>query len=144
MTTRIVALLLACAATVAISTTTFGAPAAPASSANDEGGIQEIVVTAEKRTENLERVADAITAVTSKERDLIGIETFQDITNFTPGLAYNTYLDRAFIRGVGRQTNNLATQPGVATYSDGQFNTSVVAASGDSLFLDRVEILRGP
>ncbi|MGO9950048.1 MAG: hypothetical protein ACLPWG_24800 [Steroidobacteraceae bacterium] len=132
MTTRIVALLLSCAATVAISTTTFGAPApaAPASSANDEGGIQEIVVTAEKRTENLERVADAVTAVTSKERDLIGIETFQDIANFTPGLAYNTYLDRAFIRGVGRQTNNLSTQPGVATYSDGQFNTSVVAASG--------------
>ncbi len=122
MTTRIVALLLSCAATVAISTTAFGAPApaAPASSANDEGGIQEIVVTAEKRTENLERVAEAITVVTSKERDLIGIETFQDITNFTPGLAYNTYLDRAFIRGVGRQTNNLATQPGVATYSDGQ------------------------
>ena len=146
MTTRIVALLLSCAATVAISTTAFGAPApaAPASSANDEGGIQEIVVTAEKRTENLERVADAITVVNSKERDLIGIETFQDITNFTPGLAYNTYLDRAFIRGVGRQTNNLATQPGVATYSDGQFNTSVVAASGDSLFLDRVEVLRGP
>ena len=87
---------------------------------------------------------DSVTAVTSKERDLIGIETFQDITNFTPGLAYNTYLDRAFIRGIGRETNNLATQPGVATYSDGQFNTSVVAASGDSLFLDRVEVLRGP
>jgi iron complex outermembrane receptor protein len=148
MTTRIVALLLVCAATVVISTTAFGAPApaaAPAAaSGNDEGGIQEIVVTAEKRTENLERVADAVTAITSKERDLIGIETFQDITNFTPGLAYNTYLDRAFIRGVGRQTNNLSTQPGVATYSDGQFNTSVVAASGDSLFLDRVEVLRGP
>src|SRR5271154_7606981 len=147
MTTRIVALLLSCAATVLISTTAIGAPApaAPAaSSPSDEGGIQEIVVTAQKRSENLEQVAVAVTAVTSKERDLIGIESFQDITNFTPGLAYNTYLDRAFIRGIGRETNNLGTQPGVATYSDQQFNTSVVAASGDSLFLDRVEVLRGP
>jgi iron complex outermembrane receptor protein len=138
MTTRIVALLISCAATVAFSTTAFAEPApapAPAAAAaaapNEEGGIQEIVVTAEKRAENLEQVPDAITAITSKQRDLIGIETFQDITNFTPGLAYNTYLDRAFIRGVGRNTNNLSTQAGVATYSDGQYNTSVVAASGD-------------
>ncbi|MGO9935215.1 MAG: TonB-dependent receptor [Steroidobacteraceae bacterium] len=149
MTTRIVALLLSCAATVAISTTAFGEPApapapAAAASPSEEGGIQEIVVTAEKRQENLEQVAVSVTAVTSKERDLIGIESFQDITNFTPGLAYNTYLDRAFIRGVGRETNDLSTQAGVATYSDGQYNTSVVAASGDSMFLDRVEILRGP
>jgi len=147
MTTRIVALLLSCAATVVISTTAFGAPAPAspaASSPSDEGGIQEIVVTAEKRAENLEQVPVAVTAVTSKERDLIGIETFQDIANFTPGLAYNTYLDRAFIRGVGRETNDLSTQAGVATYSDGQYNTSVVAASGDSMFLDRVEVLRGP
>jgi iron complex outermembrane receptor protein len=148
MTTRIVALLLSCAATVAISTTAFGEPApapAPAAAASaEEGGIQEIVVTAQKRAENLEQVAVSVTAITSKQRDLIGIESFQDITNFTPGLAYNTYLDRAFIRGIGRETNNLGSQPGVATYSDGAFNTSVVAASGDSLFLDRVEVLRGP
>jgi iron complex outermembrane recepter protein len=148
MTTRKVALLLSCAATVAISTTAFGEPApapAPAAAASaEEGGIQEIVVTAQKRAENLEQVAVSVTAVTSKERDLIGIESFQDITNFTPGLAYNTYLDRAFIRGIGRETNNLGSQPGVATYSDGAFNTSVVAASGDSMFLDRVEVLRGP
>jgi iron complex outermembrane recepter protein len=150
MTTRTVALLLSSAAAMALFAPAFAEPApAPAPTANtaspnDENGIQEIVVTAQKRTENLETVPVAISAFTSKERDLIGIETIQDMTNFTPGLAYNTYLDRAFIRGVGRETNNLSTQPGVATYSDGLYNTSVVAASGDSLFTDRIEILRGP
>jgi iron complex outermembrane recepter protein len=150
MTTRTVALLLSGAAAMALFSPAFAAPApAPAAApaaeaASDETGIQEIVVTAQKRTENLETVPVAISAFTSKERDLIGIETIQDMTNFTPGLAYNTYLDRAFIRGVGRETNNLSTQPGVATYSDGLYNTSVVAASGDSLFTDRIEILRGP
>jgi iron complex outermembrane recepter protein len=148
MTIRTVSLLISIIAAAAISPTTFAAPAAPpggiaADSAADEG-IQEIVVTAQKRNENLENVPVAITAYTSKERDLIGIETIQDMTNFTPGLAYSTGLDRAFIRGIGRETNILATQPGVATYADGVYGYSVVAVSGDSMFQDRVEVLRGP
>jgi iron complex outermembrane recepter protein len=153
MTTRTVALLLSGAVSVAFSMAVLGEPApapppGPAAAApatpSDDNSIQEIVVTAEKRNESLETVPDAISAYTSKTRDLIGIETIQDMTNFTPGLAYSTSLDRAFIRGVGRETNNLSTNPGVATYSDGVYNSSVVAASGDALFEDRIEVLRGP
>ncbi len=149
MTTRTVALLLSGAASVAFSLTAFAEPApaaAPGAAAapSDENAIAEIVVTAEKRNESLETVPVAISAYTAKTRDLIGIETIQDMTNFTPGLAYSTSLDRAFIRGVGRETNNLSTNPGVATYSDGVYNSSVVAASGDAMFEDRIEVLRGP
>src|SRR6202521_28688 len=151
MTTKTVALLLSSIASVAFSMAAFAEPApapapagAAATSPSEDNSIAEIVVTAEKRNENLETVPVAISAYTSKTRDLVGIETIQDMTNFTPGLAYSTSLDRAFIRGVGRQTNNLATQPGVATYSDGVYNSSVVAASGDELFEDRIEVLRGP
>jgi iron complex outermembrane receptor protein len=130
--------------------TTAGAPdanantSAAASSSDASDSLEEIVITAEKRSENLEVVPVAVSAFTSKERDLIGVETVQDITDFTPGLAYSTALDRAYIRGVGRDTNNLATQPGVATYNDGLYNSSVVAASGDPMFIDHVEVLRGP
>jgi iron complex outermembrane receptor protein len=151
MTTRTVALLLSSAVSVAFSLAAFAEPApapAPAAAApaatGDENGIAEIVVTAEKRSESLETVPVAISAYTSKTRDLLGINTIQDMTNFTPGLAYSTSLDRAFIRGVGRETNNLSTNPGVATYSDGVYNSSVVAASGDPMFEDRIEVLRGP
>jgi iron complex outermembrane recepter protein len=152
MMTRKVALLLSGAVSVAFSLVAFAEPApapapaaaAPASAPGDDNSIAEIVVTAEKRNESLETVPVAISAYTSKTRDLVGIETIQDMTNFTPGLAYSTSLDRAFIRGVGRETNNLSTNPGVATYSDGVYNSSVVAASGDSLFEDRIEVLRGP
>jgi iron complex outermembrane recepter protein len=150
MTTRTVALLLSSAVSVAFSIAALGepapapAPAPAAASPSDDNGIAEIVVTAEKRNESLETVPVAISAYTSKTRDLIGIESIQDMTNFTPGLAYSTSLDRAFIRGVGRETNNLSTNPGVATYSDGVYNSSVVAAAGDSLFEDRIEVLRGP
>jgi iron complex outermembrane receptor protein len=151
MTTRTVALLLSSAVSVAFSLAAFAEPApapapaaAAATSPSDENAIAEIVVTAEKRNESLETVPVAISAYTSKTRDLIGIESIQDMTNFTPGLAYTTSLDRAFIRGVGRETNNLSTNPGVATYSDGVYNSSVVAASGDAMFEDRIEVLRGP
>jgi iron complex outermembrane receptor protein len=106
--------------------------------------IAEIIVTAQKREENLETVPIAISAYTSKRRDLVGIDTVQDLAKFTPGLVYSASLDRTFIRGVGRQTNNLATQPGVAVYFDGVYSGSVLSASGDSLFLDRLEVLRGP
>jgi iron complex outermembrane receptor protein len=153
MTTKTVALLLSSIASAAFSMAAFAEPApaaapAPAGAAatapSEDNSIAEIVVTAEKRTENLETVPVAISAYTSKTRDLIGIETIQDITNFTPGLAYSTGLDRAFIRGIGRETNILATQPGVATYADGVYGYSVVAVSGDSMFQDRLEVLRGP
>jgi iron complex outermembrane receptor protein len=149
MTTRTVALLLSGAVSVAFSLAAFAEPAptpapAAAAPASDDNSIAEIVVTAEKRNESLETVPVAISAYTSKTRDLIGIDTIQDMTNFTPGLAYSTSLDRAFIRGVGRETNNLSTNPGVATYADSVYNSSVVAASGDELFEDRIEVLRGP
>lgn len=113
-------------------------------STTDVTTVGQLVVTAQKREEKLETVPVAVSAYTSKERDRIGIDTIQDMTNYTPGLEYSTSLDRAFIRGVGRQTNNLSTEPGVATYADGVYNSSVVAASGDSLFVNRIEILRGP
>ena len=106
--------------------------------------VTEITVTAEKREENLEKVPVAVSAFTSRQRDVLGIETIQDITNFTPGFSYSSSLDRAFIRGVGRQTNNLSSQPGVATYNDGVYNSSVNAAAGDSLFIAQTEVLRGP
>jgi iron complex outermembrane recepter protein len=151
MKTRTVALLLSSAVSVAFSLAAFAEPApapapaaAAATSPSDDNGIAEIVVTAQKRNESLETVPVAISAYTAKTRDLLGIETIQDMTNFTPGLAYSTSLDRAFIRGVGRETNNLSTNPGVATYSDGVYNSSVVAASGDAMFEDRIEVLRGP
>src|SRR5579859_4635104 len=98
MTTRTVALLLSSAVSVAFSLSALAepapapapAPAAAAAAASDDNSIAEIVVTAEKRSESLETVPVAISAYTSKARDLIGIESIQDITDFTPGLAYST------------------------------------------------------
>jgi len=106
--------------------------------------LEEIVVTAEKRRANLQDVPVAISAFTSETRDLIGITSIQDLTDFTPGLSYASTLDRMSLRGVGRLTNNYGSDPGIATYSDGFYTASNVEAGKAPMFTDRIEVLRGP
>lgn len=108
--------------------------------------VGEVVVVAEKREQKLESVAVAVSAYSSKQRDLLGISSVQDMTNFTPGLSYTTINNRPYMRGVGRQTDNLATESGVAVYVDGVYggaNASTILQS-DTLFVDQIEVLRGP
>jgi iron complex outermembrane receptor protein len=91
---------------------------------NTANTIDELVVTAEKREQSLQDVPVAISAFTSEKRDLIGITTIQDMTNFTPGLQYSTQLDRTSLRGVGRLTTVHAAEGAVAIYSDGIYTSS--------------------
>jgi iron complex outermembrane receptor protein len=106
--------------------------------------IEELVVTAERREQSLQDVPVAISAFSSEKRDLIGINTIQDMTNFTPGLNYSSATDRISLRGVGRLTNAHPIDTAVATYSDSIYTTSTVEAGKSPIFVDRVEILRGP
>lgn len=106
--------------------------------------IETVVVTAEKRAQDVQTVPIAISVFSSEKREAIGINSIQDMTNFTPGLQYNTSTDRVSIRGVGRQTNVLSADAAVANYDDGQYETFAVAAGRSSLDLERVEVLRGP
>jgi iron complex outermembrane receptor protein len=105
--------------------------------------LEEIVVTAEKRAQSLQEVPVAVSAYTSVRRDLLGVNTIEDVARITPSLSY-TNNDRLSIRGFGRLTNNIGTDPSVALYSDGIFSTSMADTSTPSLFIDRTEILRGP
>lgn len=106
--------------------------------------IEELVVTAEKREQSLQDVPIAISAFTTKQRDIVGINTIQDITNFTPGFVYQSANDRASMRGIGRLTNVHSVDGAVSIYVDSLFTTSTVLAGGPPLETDRVEILRGP
>lgn len=106
--------------------------------------IEELVVTAEKREQSLQDVPVAISAFTSRQRDLVGISTVQDLTNFTPGFVYQSSNDRSSMRGIGRLTNVHAVDGAVSIYIDGLFTTSTVLAGGPPLDVERVEILRGP
>ncbi len=106
--------------------------------------MEEIVVTAQKRSESLQEVPIAVTALTGQTRDLVGIQTIQDMTNFTPGITYTASLDRMFVRGIGRSTNNLSIDPAVATYRDGFYSSFNTTANSSTMFVQQVELLRGP
>jgi iron complex outermembrane receptor protein len=102
------------------------------------------VVTAEKREQSLQDVPVAISAFTSERRDLLGIKSIQDLTNFTPGLNYTSGNDRTTLRGIGRLTNAHPVAVPVAVYDDGIYTTSTTTAGKTPIFTDRVEVLRGP
>ncbi|HEY9218532.1 MAG TPA: TonB-dependent receptor plug domain-containing protein, partial [Phenylobacterium sp.] len=92
--------------------------------------VEEIVVTAEKREQSLQDVPVAISAFTNETRDKLGINTVQDLTNFTPGFVYQSQNDRASMRGIGRLTNVHSVDGAVSIYIDGLFTTSTVLAGG--------------
>ena len=137
------ALMASSAMLVAALGTTAHAQTKPTTAAASNT-IEELVVTAEKRAQSLQDVPVAISAFTSERRDLIGITTVSDLTNFTPGLEYNAQNDRNTLRGIGRNTNVHAAEGSVAQYSDGIFTSSTVEAGKTPLFVDRLEVLRGP
>ena len=106
--------------------------------------IEELVVTAEKREQSLQDVPVAVSAFTDERRELVGINSVQDLTNFTPGLSYSTNNDRIALRGIGRFSNNRSVEGGVALYNDGAYTSSVTAFAQSTLFIERTEALRGP
>jgi iron complex outermembrane recepter protein len=120
-------------------------PAAPATGTAGTT-VDEVLVTAEKRSVSLEKVPVAVTAFPAHQRDLVGIKSIQDLSDYTPGLSYNVETNRPTIRGIGRNTDLLATESAVALYVDNVYQSPGIETllQPDSLFTDRVEILRGP
>jgi iron complex outermembrane receptor protein len=124
--------------------TAFSSVAYAQAQSTSSNEIEELVVTAEKREQSLQDVPVAVSAFTDERRELVGINSVQDLTNFTPGLSYSTNNDRASLRGIGRFTNNRSSEGGLAMYNDGFYTSSVTAFAQSTLFLERTEVLRGP
>jgi iron complex outermembrane receptor protein len=123
------------------------AAAPPANAA--AGGVttlSDLVVVAEKREQRLETVPVAISAFSAEQRTLVGIQSVQDLTNFTPGFHFNANTDRPYMRGIGRNTDNLAVASAVAVYYNGVYdgaNATILLQHSD-LFIDTIEVDRGP
>ena len=116
----------------------------PATEAKKQSDRDVVVVTANKREESVQDIAVAVTAISSQTRDQIGLTTVQDYTNFAPGLSYSTANDRLGMRGVTRTSNNFGIRSGISNYVDGVYFSSAIPASREPIFIDRVEVVRGP
>ena len=118
------------------------APAPADGTRTTENG--EVIVTAQRRAERLVEVPIAVSAYGDTKRDLLGIESAQDIARYTPGVSFSEFPNRLFVRGVGRFTNQLGSDPGVATYVDGFYTSETTALGSSPIQVDRIEVLRGP
>jgi iron complex outermembrane recepter protein len=115
-----------------------------AQEASRSSALEEIVVTAERRSETLLEVPLSISAYGDKQREQIGILSIQDMANFAPGVSFNMATDRPSIRGIARQSNFFTLDSPVANYFDGVYTSSVQDAQRRPIFTERTEILRGP
>ncbi len=122
----------------------MGVSAAMAQEASRNSALEEIVVTAERRSESLLEVPLSISAYGDKQREQIGIISIQDMANFAPGVSFTMSNDRPSIRGIARQSNFFTLDSPVANYIDGIYTSSVQDAQRRPIFIERTEILRGP
>jgi iron complex outermembrane receptor protein len=126
------------------------APAAPAAGApaSSSTGLEEIVVVAQKRSVNIQKAPEAITAVTGAQLDQANVVNPVDLNGQVPSLVITTsegFNNGVAIRGVGFNVpQNDAAQPSVSYHTDGIYVANPVALNTGFLDVDHVEVLRGP
>ena len=131
-------------ATACVPATAF-AQTAQTAAADDDSGLQTIIVTARKTEEKLQDVPLSIRALTGKDLQERGITSVSDLSLYTPGLSYSPDFGRTGERPVIRGISSLrpeAPQP-VSVFVNGIF----VRDGALSLALDdaeRVEVIKGP
>jgi len=114
------------------------------------GGLEEVVVTAQKRTENLQNVPISVTALGTERLEQLGVQNFDDYVKFLPSVAYQTTgpgFARVFMRGVvsGDNGNHSGPLPSVGVYLDEQPVTTIQGSLDIHIYdIERVEALAGP
>ncbi|MGE0740658.1 MAG: TonB-dependent receptor [Hyphomonadaceae bacterium] len=115
------------------------------------GGVDEIIITATKREENLQDVPISVQAIGQERLEQLGITDFADYAQHLPTLSYSPSYgpgyNRPFMRGVasGENGNHSGSMPSVGTYLDEQPITTIVGNLDLHLYdVSRVEVLAGP
>lgn len=108
--------------------------------------VEEIVVTAQKRSENLQDVPVAITAVTAARLEATGITSVSDIGIVTPSLALTEFAGtlQPHLRGVGTSFSGPGVENPIAMYVDGVYIANGTSSLMTLNNIERVEVLKGP
>src|SRR6478609_2365328 len=148
----------AVAAILSASTTTLVFAAAPADTTTDTTasteGVQEVVVTAQRRSENLQDVPITVQAITGDQLQQLNVVGFNDLLKYTPNVTFSGNgpgTGNIFMRGLGgsgsgnQSQSTTAPFPNVALYLDDQ-SMQFPARNNDVYLVDmeRVEVLEGP
>jgi iron complex outermembrane recepter protein len=125
--------------------------AARSKKSKDAISVEEVVVTATRREESIEKLPEAITAITSEQLDTLNAQSFEDYFRTVPGLVMNSAgsgLNRFDFSLRGISSFNLNSPPTSATvgvYFD-EIPVTAVGQQVDPRLVDieRIEVLRGP
>lgn len=110
--------------------------------------LEEIVVTAQKRSQNQQEVSIAISAISGAELRELGAASSEDIQNSIAGMQQYNYTGSGqpqfFVRGIGTADFAQNTPPTTPVYQDEVYSGSSVISSFMLFDLDGVEVLKGP
>jgi len=112
-----------------------------------QAALEEIVVTAQKRSESLQDVPIAVTAFTGDTMKTLGVANASDLVDLTPGFSSGAQQGsnrNYFLRGVGTSDVHITAASAVGQYFDGVTLTSGFHAKAALFDMERVEILKGP
>ena len=111
--------------------------------------IEEVVVTAQKREQNIQEIGISVTAFSGEQLKDLGIVNSTDLVSQTPGLTYVTPFgdgnNAAFtLRGVGLNDFSEHNESPTAVYVDQVYQASLAGLNFQLFDIERVEVLRGP
>lgn len=117
-----------------------------ADSSAPQGGVPDIVITAQRRSENLQRAAIAVSAVAGDTLTQASVTEATQLTRLLPSLqvAPAASFTQIYLRGVGTFGANAFAEQGVAFNLDGVYLSRPAAPAGLFYDLDRIEVLKGP
>lgn len=148
---RIASVSIAAMATV-LAAPAFAQDQAQAESGASSGGIAEIVVTAQKRAENVQDVPIAISAFSADALQERAVGSVASLSNISPNVTLDagtpfsgsSAVLSAYIRGIGANDFAFNIDPGVGVYLDGVYLARSVGANQDLPDVERIEVLKGP
>ena len=111
--------------------------------------LEEVIVTAQKRTESLQETPISISAFDASRLDDLGVTDLSDLSGLAPNFNITPFPNSRsalvlFMRGVGNNENQITQDPAVGVYMDGVYIGRSAGLSSDVADLERVEVLRGP
>src|SRR3974390_1207694 len=141
----------------AISAILAGTPAAYAATEPESNALAEVVVTAQKQSENLQNVPISITVFDNKRLEQLNVDGLDDYVKYSPSISYSRAegqggngqpgTSHLYMRGVtsGANENHSGSQPTVGTYLDEQPVTTIDGSLDVHLYdIQPVEVLAGP
>ncbi|MDR7155710.1 iron complex outermembrane receptor protein [Sphingobium xenophagum] len=118
----------------------------PAQAASEAAGINDIVVTAQRRAENLQKSSLSISVLTAEQIGRQGVSRTEDIARIAPGVQIGTSgaIPQIYVRGVGDPSQTALSNPAIAL-NIGGVNYARPQAAGTAFYdLERIEVLKGP